>query len=162
MRPLPPNTALEPTAAAPSLEVCSKFSLQFFRAVVQLWIVRPLERSYHEFTFQRRVRDSEEDSLALLRHAHGARFAEDIIRHKGRIREGHIWNADDIMRGHHCRIARLAGVYANLRGYGSREKPKGTQPLGRDEFRCFGCESCYQTRGGQLFYYAGGRGVDVV
>jgi hypothetical protein len=65
--------------------------------------------------------------------------AEDIIRHKDEFEKGTFGNADDIIEKHHCRIARLAGVYANLRGYGSREKPKGTQPLARDEFRCFGC-----------------------
>jgi hypothetical protein len=65
--------------------------------------------------------------------------AEDIVKNAEEFEKGTFGNADDIIDKHHCRIARLAGVYANLRGYASREKPKSTQPLGRDEFRCFGC-----------------------
>jgi hypothetical protein len=65
--------------------------------------------------------------------------AEDIIRHSDEFEKGSFGNADDIIERHHCRISRLAGVYANLRGYAEREKPKGTKPLGKEEFRCFGC-----------------------
>jgi rubrerythrin len=30
-------------------------------------------------------------------------------------------------------------VFSNLSQFEFREKPQGTQPLSKDEFRCFGC-----------------------
>jgi len=65
--------------------------------------------------------------------------AEDIIRNQEEFEKGAFGNADDIIEKHHCRIARLAGIYANIRIHSSKEKPRGTQPLGKSEFRCFGC-----------------------
>ncbi|MBN8247087.1 MAG: hypothetical protein J0L84_06545 [Verrucomicrobia bacterium] len=66
--------------------------------------------------------------------------AEDIIRHSEEFDKGTFGNADDVIERHHCRISRLAGVYANLRDFALSEKPKGAKPLGKNEFRCFGCD----------------------
>lgn len=65
--------------------------------------------------------------------------AEDIIRNADEFDKEAFGNGDEIIEKHYWKIHRLACLYANLRQYGANEKPKGTQPLGPDDFRCFGC-----------------------
>ena len=65
--------------------------------------------------------------------------AEDIVRQKDEFEKGSFGSAENIIDRHYCRVAHLSNLYHQLRAYSSREKPKGDKPLGRDEFRCFGC-----------------------
>jgi hypothetical protein len=47
--------------------------------------------------------------------------------------------AEEIIEKYALQLHRLCPVFSNLSQFAFREKPKGTEPLGRDEFRCFGC-----------------------
>ena len=51
--------------------------------------------------------------------------AEDIIQNAEEFEKGTYGSADNIIEKHYCRIAKLTHVYANLRNYASKEKPKG-------------------------------------
>jgi len=48
-------------------------------------------------------------------------------------------DADDLIERYSYRFSRLSTVYTNLARFVSSETPRGQQPLGKDEFRCFGC-----------------------
>jgi hypothetical protein len=47
--------------------------------------------------------------------------------------------ADDIIEKHARHIQQLGSVYSILRWKAYRKKPEGKEPLGKYEFRCFGC-----------------------
>jgi hypothetical protein len=83
-----------------------------------------------------------EGALKVLRRYYGdlmQQVAAEIVQNAGEFDKGIFGEADDLIEKHSCRIGRLATVYANLRGFASDEKPKGSEPLSRNEFRCFGC-----------------------
>jgi hypothetical protein len=65
-------------------------------------------------------------------------LASDIIRHADEF-EKSTARADEILEKHYCRLSRIGCSYAYLRSFASKDKPTGTQPLSKDEFRCFGC-----------------------
>ena len=65
-------------------------------------------------------------------------MAEDIIKHAEDF-EQPFGEAENILERHYCRLSRVGCTYAYLRTLASKEKPKGTQALARNEFRCFGC-----------------------
>ena len=47
--------------------------------------------------------------------------------------------ADEIIEKYALQLHRLCPVFSNLAQFAFREKPHGTEPLGKDDFRCFGC-----------------------
>jgi hypothetical protein len=65
-------------------------------------------------------------------------MAEDIIKNAEDF-EQPFGNADTILEKHYFQLSRIGYTYACLRSLASNEKPKGTQQLAKDEFRCFGC-----------------------
>jgi len=68
------------------------------------------------------------------------RMAEEIIEHKEDFESpGFGSQADEIIEKYALQLHRLCPVFSNLSQFAFRKKPKGTEPLGKDEFRCFGC-----------------------
>jgi hypothetical protein len=65
-------------------------------------------------------------------------LASDIIRHSKEF-ETSDGRADDILDPHYKKLHRIGCSYAYLRSFATLEKPVGTQPLSKEEFRCFGC-----------------------
>jgi len=47
--------------------------------------------------------------------------------------------AESILERHSAKLYQLSTVFSNLRQFLRTELPKGEQPAGKDEFRCFGC-----------------------
>ncbi len=66
-------------------------------------------------------------------------MAEEIIRKGDYFTYLPLGDADDLIERYSYRFSRLSTVYTNLARFVSSEKPRGQQPLGKDEFRCFGC-----------------------
>ncbi len=80
-------------------------------------------------------------SLKVLSKYYGElmdEIAADILRNKEEFEKGALGGAEAIIDRHYDRLAHLGCVYANIRQWCS-QKPKGTEPLSKDEFRCFGC-----------------------
>jgi hypothetical protein len=68
------------------------------------------------------------------------RMAVEIIEHKEDFESpGFGSSADEIIEKYALQLQRLCPVFSNLAQFAFREKPHGTGPLGKDEFRCFGC-----------------------
>ncbi len=47
--------------------------------------------------------------------------------------------AEALIEKHSRRMCELSHVFQNLEQFASRKKSEGKEPLGKDEFRCFGC-----------------------
>jgi len=68
------------------------------------------------------------------------RMAEEIIEHKEDFESpGFGSQAEEIIEKYALQLHRLCPVYSNLSQFARREKPRGKEPLGKDEFRCFEC-----------------------
>ena len=69
-------------------------------------------------------------------------MAQEIIAHKEDFESPGFGNeADEIIEKYAIKLNRVCPVFSNLSWFAFREKPNGTEPLGKDEFRCFGCGS---------------------
>lgn len=67
------------------------------------------------------------------------RMADEIIEHKEDFESsGFGGQAEDILEKYGLQLHRLCIVFSNLHQFAS-EKPEGKEPLGKDDFRCFGC-----------------------
>jgi hypothetical protein len=67
-------------------------------------------------------------------------MADEIIEHREDFESpGFGSRADEIVEKYALQLHRLCPVFSNLGQFAFREKPNGTEPLGKDEFRCFGC-----------------------
>lgn len=69
-------------------------------------------------------------------------MAEEIIDHHDDFESpGFGSKADDIIEKHARHIQQLGYVYSTLRwkAKANKKKPEGKEPLGKDDFRCFGC-----------------------
>ena len=66
-------------------------------------------------------------------------IAEDIILNEEEFAKGGYGGAGNLLERYNNRLYPLCSVFANLRSCASKEKPKGSQPLKPNEFRCFGC-----------------------
>jgi hypothetical protein len=68
------------------------------------------------------------------------RMAEEIIEHGEDFESENFGSqADEIIERYASQLHRLCTVFTNIDQFAFREKPKGTEPLSKDEFRCFGC-----------------------
>ena len=68
------------------------------------------------------------------------RMAEEIIEHREDFESLSFGSqADEIIEKYAIQLQRLCPVFSNLSQFAFREKPKGSEPLGKDDFRCFGC-----------------------
>jgi hypothetical protein len=66
-------------------------------------------------------------------------MAEEIIQQGDDFRLPLFGKSDELIDNYSCRLSRLSTVYSHLTRFVSSEKPKGTEPLSKDEFRCFNC-----------------------
>jgi len=86
-------------------------------------------------------RNDYEGALKVLTNYYRAlmdEIAADIISNKEEFQKGTFGQAEEIIDRHYTRLAHLGCLYANIRQWCS-QKPQGTKPLNKDEFRCFGC-----------------------
>jgi hypothetical protein len=65
--------------------------------------------------------------------------ARTYARKSDEFGKGAFGGADEIIDKHYTRVHQLTSLFCNLRQFAAGDKPKGTEPLGRDDFRCFGC-----------------------
>jgi hypothetical protein len=73
-------------------------------------------------------------------------MAQDILEHKEDFESpGFGGDAENIVEKYARRIQQLGSVYSILRWKAHREKPDGKVPLGRYDFRCFGCGGVIQS-----------------
>jgi hypothetical protein len=84
-----------------------------------------------------------QEALVVLRNHYDIlvkKIAKEIIEHREDFESpGFGSQADDIIEKHACHLSRLGTVYSILRWKSSQKKPEGKVPLGKNEFRCFGC-----------------------
>lgn len=84
-----------------------------------------------------------QEALAILNKYYtllAKKMAEDIIEHREDFESvGFGSTAEDIVEKHARHIQQLGCVYSMLRWKAFQKKPEGKVPLGKDDFRCFGC-----------------------
>jgi hypothetical protein len=74
------------------------------------------------------------------------RIAEEILEHREDFESpGFGSQADDIIEKHARHIQQLGAVYSILRWKAHRTKPESKLPLGKYDFRCFGCGGVIQS-----------------
>ena len=106
--------------------------------MAQLWIVRhrdALVMSTPETPLQK--------ALVILNDYYKVladKIAAEIVEHREDFESpGFGSQADDILEKHSRHIQQLASIYSVLRWKAYYKKPVGKTPLGKDDFRCFGC-----------------------
>jgi hypothetical protein len=68
------------------------------------------------------------------------KMAGEIIEHREDFESsGFGSQVDDLIERHARHIQQLGSVYSILRWKAYRKKPEGKVPLGKYDFRCFGC-----------------------
>jgi hypothetical protein len=71
--------------------------------------------------------------------------AEIVARREDFESPGFSSQPDDLIEKYARHIQQLGQVYSILRWKAHREKPEGKGPLGRYDFRCFGCGGVIQS-----------------
>jgi hypothetical protein len=66
-------------------------------------------------------------------------IADDVVEHKEEFGSGAYTQAEALIEKYARQIQQLGAVYGLLRWKAHREKPEGKVPLGKYDFRCFGC-----------------------
>jgi hypothetical protein len=66
-------------------------------------------------------------------------MADEIVEHKEDFESAGFGQAEIIVEKYARHIQQLGAVYSILRWKAYRQKPEGKMPLGKYEFRCFGC-----------------------
>jgi len=66
-------------------------------------------------------------------------IAEDIIQHREDFEGGGFTGVDELIEKHSDRLCRLNQVHWHVHRFAQPKKPVGTEPLAKNEFRCFGC-----------------------
>jgi hypothetical protein len=81
-------------------------------------------------------------AIHVLRHYYrklAEDIAQDIIDHESDFGSASFTEADNILEKHSRRLCDLGQVFHHLARYVPVKKPEGKEPLGRNDFRCFGC-----------------------
>ncbi len=66
-------------------------------------------------------------------------MVHEIVIHRDDFNGGDTPTAREIVAKHAERLRDLQTVYQDVARYSSSEMPHGTEPLGKEEFRCFSC-----------------------
>jgi len=85
-----------------------------------------------------------EAALAILKkHYHNLLrdMAHEVILYRKDFDGGDSRVADEIVAKHAARLRGLRTIYNDLAHHVATELPQATEPLGKDEFRCFSCGS---------------------
>ena len=70
------------------------------------------------------------------------RMAEEILENKEAFESDEFSNkADDLLEKYSKRFYAVCMTYSNLSQFVNRIKPYGTEPISKNEFRCFACGS---------------------
>jgi hypothetical protein len=84
-----------------------------------------------------------QEALVVLRKYYDTlakKIANEIIEHREDFESpGFGSQAVEIIEKHACHLSQLGTVYSMLRWKAYQKKPEGKVPLGKNEFRCFGC-----------------------
>ena len=67
------------------------------------------------------------------------RLGEEVEQHSKEFESPDNQEADAIIQKYARRLRDLRSLHSALRWKAFRENPKGMEPLGKDQFRCFGC-----------------------
>ena len=90
-----------------------------------------------------RIPDNEFDGAQkVLRKYHRSlvqRAASEIISNKDEFESANSYQVDEIIEKYAMKLHHLGQVFCSVNQFVHKEKPKGSEPLGKDEFRCFGC-----------------------
>ena len=107
-----------------------------------------------------RKRDIQE-ALTVLNNYYtilAKKMAAEIIEHREDFESpGFVSQVDDIIEKHARHIQQLGSVYSILRWKAYRKKPEGKEPLGKYDFRCFGCGGVISLKRGCMFHMCGWR-----
>ncbi len=82
------------------------------------------------------------DALRVLNRYYAeiaGRMADEIIEHAEDFESPGFGQAELVIEKYSRWLYELGSVYGFLRWAAFRQKPQGKEPLGQDEFRCFGC-----------------------
>jgi hypothetical protein len=82
-----------------------------------------------------------EQAVKLLRGYYkklAEEVAHDLVEHAEDFDTG-FGQADTLLERHSRRLCELSNVFAHLVRFAPTKKPQGKEPLGENEFRCFGC-----------------------
>jgi hypothetical protein len=66
-------------------------------------------------------------------------MVHEIIVHRDDFDGGDARTAQEVVAKHAARLSELRAVYGEVARYISTELPQGTEPLTKDDFRCFSC-----------------------
>lgn len=66
-------------------------------------------------------------------------MVHEIVIHRDDFDGGNTARAQEIVARHAVRLGELRTVYTEVARFISTELPHGTEPLSKDEFRCFSC-----------------------
>jgi len=79
-------------------------------------------------------------SIAEILRQLGKKDCNEIIEHREDFDSpGFGSQAVEIIEKHACHLSQLGTVYSILRWKSFQKKPEDKVPLGKNEFRCFGC-----------------------
>lgn len=66
-------------------------------------------------------------------------MVHEIIVHRDDFNGGDTRTAQEVVAKHAARLSEFRSVYAEVARFISTELPHGTEPLTKDDFRCFSC-----------------------
>ena len=72
-------------------------------------------------------------------------MADEIVDHKEDFKSAGFGQAEMIVEKYARHIQQLGSVYSILRWKAYHKKPEGKTPLGKYDFRCFGCGGVIQS-----------------
>ena len=87
------------------------------------------------------------EAISVLNDYYGVlarHVAREILSRKEDFKSAEADRADAILEKYARQVSRLSQIYGILRGEAYIDKPEGTEPLARNEFRCFGCGGVIQ------------------
>ena len=88
------------------------------------------------------------DALRILSRYYdelAKQMADEIIQHAEEFESPGIGQAESVIEKYALRLRELGSVYSILRWAAFRQKPQAKEPLGKGEFRCFGCGAVIHT-----------------
>ena len=66
-------------------------------------------------------------------------ISQDVLDHADDFDTSAFGETDTLLERHSRRLCDLSQVFAHLQRFVPKKKPEGKEPLGKGEFRCFGC-----------------------
>ena len=88
------------------------------------------------------AKNQHQDALRVLNEYYTTlanQMADEIVEHKEDFESAGFGQAEMIVDNYARHIQQLNAVYSILRWKSYRQKPEGKLPLGKYDFRCFGC-----------------------